>query len=300
MKHRKAGMILILALACMLIPCISGSAAWKNTASGRKYCLASGEYVKSQWYQVKKQWYYFDKNGKQKTGRFKTGGEYYYVKKYFGKVCSTQIGNYYYGSDGKMVRDTWKKIRKHWFYFDKNGKIRYGRFETPDGKTYYCKKDTGRVSCLWIDKRYYDEDGVMAVCCWVNGSYVDNTGKIIKGNKNPRNPATPEEIRWLSAITYLEAGNQSYYGKKCVASVVMNRVNSNRFPNTIKDVLFQSGQFTPAYNGTLSSLYYGKKAIQSQCVKAAKYVLEHGSVLKGYYFFNTYSGRLQVGDHYFT
>lgn len=85
----------------------------------------------------------------------------------------------------------------------------------------------------------------MVTSQWVDDSYVNEKGVITRGNKNPKNPPTQEEIRWLSAITYLEAGNQSYYGKKCVASVVMNRVNSKRFPNTIKGVLFQSGQFTP-------------------------------------------------------
>ena len=56
-------------------------------------------------------------------------------------------------------------------------------------------------------------DGAMRKNQWVDDSYVNEKGVITRGNKNPKNPPTQEEIRWLSAITYLEAGNQSYYGK---------------------------------------------------------------------------------------
>lgn len=298
MKRHKIHFVLVAVIVLTMMSTIYTQAAWKNTSSGKKYVTSSGKYVKSQWYKIKKKWYYFDRCGRLKTGRFKVGTDYYYCKSSSGRVCNKKIGKYYYGSDGKMVRSTWKKIGKYYFYFDQTGKIRYGKFKI-GSDTYYCSKETGKVTSRWVNKNYYGKDGVMAVSQWVDDSYVNEKGTITKGNKNPKNPPTPEEIRWLSAITYLEAGNQSYYGKKCVASVIINRVNSKKFPNTIKGVLFQSGQFTPAQNGTLSSLYHSKKAIQSQSVKAAKYVLEHGSVLKGYYFFNNFSGSLKIGDHYF-
>ena len=47
----------------------------------------------------------------------------------------------------------------------------------------------------------------------------------------------------LSRIVYAEAGNQGYWGKRYVAAVVINRVNSNRFPNTVSEVISQPGQF---------------------------------------------------------
>ena len=298
MKYKKRitkfSVILLIVLLCGT----SGSAAWKNTPTGKKYTTSSGKYVKSKWMKIKKKWYYFDERGNLKTGRIKVGNDYYYVKSTTGKVCKKKIGSYYYGADGKMVVDTWKKIGKYKFYFDKKGKARYGKIKV-NGKYYYCSKKTGKATSRWVNKNYYDKTGVMAVNRWVNNSYVNHKGMIVKGDRNPKNPPTESEVRWLAAITYLEAGNQSYYGKKCVASVVVNRVKSKRFPNTIKSVLFQSGQFTPAGNGSLTRLYNSKKQIQSQCVKAARYVLEHGSVLKGYYFFNTYSGSLKIGEHYF-
>ena len=298
MKKQKLYISIAVMCAVLLLGGAGGSAAWKQTGAGRKYTTSSGKYVKSRWMKIKKKWYYFDKRGNLKTGRFKVGDDWYYATRSAGRICNRRVGSYYYGKDGRMVCNTWKKSGKYWFYYDQKGKRRFGKVKTAEGIC-YCDRETGKVISRWVNKTYYGKDGVMVTSQWIDESYVNEKGTITRGNKNPKNPPTQEEIRWLSAITYLEAGNQSYYGKKCVASVVMNRVNSKKFPNTIKGVLFQSGQFTPADNGTLSSLYYSRKAIQAQCVKAAKYVLEHGSVLKGYYYFNTFSGTLKIGEHYF-
>lgn len=303
----------------------------------RYYDTKKKTYVKNSWKKIGGKWYYFDKKGYLKTGRFQVDGKYYYVKRSTGKVCSRQVGSYYYNKDGVMVKNRWVKIKKHYFYFGANGKLKTGKF-TVSGKTYYCTKSSGRVTskrvgdyyynsrgemvknrwvknyyygssgkakygvftvsgktycCIrssgkvvnrWYEKHFYDADGVLATCQWIgsgsNKCYVDETGTIIKGNKNPKDPPSEADIRLLAAITYLEAGNQSYRGKVAVASVVINRLESKKFPNTLKSVIYQSGQFTPAMNGSLTKLYYSKKSIQKECVKAAKEVLTEGSKLK--------------------
>jgi N-acetylmuramoyl-L-alanine amidase len=55
----------------------------------------------------------------------------------------------------------------------------------------------------------------------------------------------------LERIVEAEARGESYEGKIAVANVVLNRVNSGEFPSTVKGVVFQSGQFTPAMNGSI-------------------------------------------------
>ena len=50
----------------------------------------------------------------------------------------------------------------------------------------------------------------------------------------------------LAALIFCEAGNQPYEGQVAVGAVVMNRVRSGSFPNTITEVIYQSGQITPA------------------------------------------------------
>ena len=56
--------------------------------------------------------------------------------------------------------------------------------------------------------------------------------------------ASEQEL--LAALIYCEAGNQPYEGQVAVGAVVMNRVKSGVYPNTITDVIYQSGQFGPA------------------------------------------------------
>ena len=60
---------------------------------------------------------------------------------------------------------------------------------------------------------------------------------------------TKKEVKELSAIIYCEAGDQGYAGMLAVGIVIMNRKNSIAYPNTIKEVIFQKGQFTPTRNG---------------------------------------------------
>lgn len=127
---------------------------------------------------------------------------------------------------------------------------------------------------------------------------------------------TAQELKLLSCIIYCESGNQSYTGKLLVGSVVNNRKNSKLFPNNIKDVIYQRGQFGPARNGTLARAlreYESGKftsANEKESIKAAKAVLNGIKATKYnnrtidltdyLYFSGRVSGyKLQVGGHQF-
>ena len=56
---------------------------------------------------------------------------------------------------------------------------------------------------------------------------------------------TDNDLKYMAAIIYCEAGNQCYAGKIAVGCVVMNRVKSSSFPNTVLKVIKQRGQFSP-------------------------------------------------------
>lgn len=72
----------------------------------------------------------------------------------------------------------------------------------------------------------------------------------------------------LAAIIWCEAGNQGYEGQLAVGAVIMNRVNSSRYPNTIADVVYAPGQFTPTmYGKVLKALEKGSYA---SCLQAAQ------------------------------
>lgn len=78
-------------------------------------------------------------------------------------------------------------------------------------------------------------------------------------NTLPRRPAlrmnfTEEDLLWLARISTVEARGGSEYKKLAVCNVVLNRVESPKFANTIKGVIFQSGQFPPAHREGFSTL----------------------------------------------
>lgn len=55
---------------------------------------------------------------------------------------------------------------------------------------------------------------------------------------------SPDEKELLAGIVHAEAGNQDFIGKRLIADVVLNRMESIKFPNTVSAVINQPGQFT--------------------------------------------------------
>lgn len=62
-----------------------------------------------------------------------------------------------------------------------------------------------------------------------------------------------EDLNLLAKLIEAEAGNQSINGKLAVGTVVMNRVESGKFPNDIEGVVFQENQFSVVDNGTIDN-----------------------------------------------
>lgn len=63
---------------------------------------------------------------------------------------------------------------------------------------------------------------------------------------------TSEENYLLSCLVMAEAGGECYEGKLAVANIVLNRLNSGKYGNTISDVIYASGQFSVVRNGALN------------------------------------------------
>lgn len=84
--------------------------------------------------------------------------------------------------------------------------------------------------------------------------------------------ATASELDILAALIQCEAGTEPYEGQIAVGSVVMNRIRSGGYPNTITDVIYASGQFTPASTGRLNSLILSGN-IKESCRQAAQAVV---------------------------
>ncbi len=103
----------------------------------------------------------------------------------------------------------------------------------------------------------------------------------------------------MAAIIFCEAGNQSYQGKVAVGSVIMNRISSSRFPNSLQGVVYQRGQFTPAMTGKLGRVLASGNIPQS-CYDAADDAMNGAKPLGNVLFFNTGHGKIKLGDHYFS
>lgn len=76
----------------------------------------------------------------------------------------------------------------------------------------------------------------------------------------------------LAALIYCEAGGEIYDGQVAVGCVVMNRVRSSSFPNTVSGVIYQSGQFSPVASGRLATVL-GNGLTTDSCRNAASTVL---------------------------
>ena len=96
--------------------------------------------------------------------------------------------------------------------------------------------------------------------------------------------ASDEELMWLAATIQAEAGGESYTGKLAVGSVIMNRVKSSAFPNTIVEVITQNLQFASYRSGKVSLII--SNGPNSTCINAAREVL-NGARVGDYLFFMT-------------
>ena len=77
------------------------------------------------------------------------------------------------------------------------------------------------------------------------------------------------EVKLLAALIQCEAGGECYEGQVAVGAVVMNRVADPRFPETIAEVIYQPGQFTPVKHGKVDRVLASGNIYES-CLEAAR------------------------------
>lgn len=102
----------------------------------------------------------------------------------------------------------------------------------------------------------------------------------------------------LASIIFCEAGNQPYEGQVAVGAVIMNRVKSAVYPNSISEVVYQSGQFGPAMTGWLDSVRYSAGYTPS-AMQAAIDALSGSNPIGDCLYFDQGGMGYQLGDHYF-
>jgi len=101
--------------------------------------------------------------------------------------------------------------------------------------------------------------------------------------------AEASDMDLMAAIIYCEAGGEPYETQLAVGAVIINRIQSSRFPNSLYAVIYQRGQFTPAMNGKLERVLRQGKATSS-CYRAAEEAFSGVDNTNGCLFFNDYNG----------
>ena len=94
-----------------------------------------------------------------------------------------------------------------------------------------------------------------------------------------------DDLTKLAAIIYCEAGGEPYAGQLAVGTVVMNRVASPKYPDTIEEVLMQPYQFSPVGSGRYAIAL--AKEPNPSCLQAATEVLINGVRTGKWLYFRT-------------
>ena len=167
-----------------------------------------------------------------------------------------------YGSRGEEVRQIQTKL-KRWGYYDGNVDGIYGS-QTLAAVKWFQRKNGLKVDGI-AGKNTLEAMGIYSSSSSSSGSSSSNSN----------------DLNLLSRIIYGEARGEPYEGQVAVGAVVLNRVRSSSFPNTIAGVIYQSGAFDAVSDGQIN------KTPNSTAKKAAQDALNGWDPSKGaIYYFN--------------
>lgn len=149
-----------------------------------------------------------------------------------------------YGSRGEEVRQIQTKL-KRWGYYKGNVDGIYGS-QTLEAVRYFQRKNGLSV------------DGI------AGPATLKAMGIYSSGSSSSGSSSNSSNVNLLARLIYGEARGEPYTGQVAVGAVVMNRVKSSSFPNTLSGVIYQSGAFDAVKDGqiNLSPDSTAKKAAQ--------------------------------------
>lgn len=78
------------------------------------------------------------------------------------------------------------------------------------------------------------------------------SSKGSSSSSSNKGSASSSDLNLLSRLVYGEARGEQYKGQVAVAAVVLNRVKSSNFPNTVAGVIYQAGAFDVVSDGQIN------------------------------------------------
>ena len=216
----------------------------KNAWVGSYWIGSDGKMITDRWvdggkYYVGSQGWW-EKDAVKKTGWTQTGNTWYLYDNEGNIVKNRWSGNYWLGSDGKMVANSWVDGGKYYVGADgkwvsdalKPGETRKGW--TKAGSTWYFYNDKGnQVKNAWVGNYWIGSDGKMVTNSWVDGGkyYVGADGKWVKGGATGNGSTALNNVLSI-AQSYLGVEMGSAEHKKIVDAY--NSVNPKPVGYTVK------------------------------------------------------------------
>ena len=138
-----------------------------------------------------------------------------------------------YGSSGEEVRQIQTRL-KEWGYYKGDVDGIYG------SRTQQAVRDFQRANGLSVDG-IAGEKTLAAIG-------ISSSGNSSSGQSS----SSTSDLNLLSRLVYGEARGEEYIGQVAVAAVVLNRVDSPNFPNTVAGVIYQKGAFDVVSDGQIN------------------------------------------------
>lgn len=139
-----------------------------------------------------------------------------------------------YGSRGEEVRKIQTKL-KNWGYYKGNVDGIYG------SQTQAAVKSFQRKNGLSVD-------GIAGPKTLAAMGIMNSSG----GGSSSGSSSNSSNLNLLARLIYGEARGESYTGQVAVGAVVLNRVKSSKFPNTVSGVIYQAGAFDAVSDGQIN------------------------------------------------
>ena len=200
---------------------------------------------------------------------------------------AAQTPNLSWGSSGSDVSKVQKKL-KDWGYYKGVVDGVYGANTTKAVKNFQLKN--GLAS-----------DGIVGPSTWAALGFSQNRDS---GYQPSRGISARDDVYLLARVVNGEAANEPYLGQVAVAAVILNRVESDRFPSSMAGVIYQPHAFESITNGIANA------QPSQDAVKAAQDAMNGWDPTQGAIFFWNPSKPVsswiwsrpiitQIGDHVF-
>lgn len=132
---------------------------------------------------------------------------------------------------------------------------------------------------------------------------IDIVEPIIEAEETVDEPiisVSNEDIELLALITMAEAEGESEEGKRMVIDTILNRVDSERFDNTISEVIYAPNQFTSMWNGRVDRCYVADDIYQLVIEELTNRTNYDVLYFTAYQYGAYGTPMFQIGNHYFS